>query len=102
MKAWTVSDYNAEYGVIIVFAETRGKAKQIALNNSDQFEDCIWTDLWVRRFKDYDEFYTGEELVDFWNDVQHRIRLVKDFGWSCIVTIEAECINCPAREWCRY
>ena len=31
MKAYTVSDYCGEYGTMIVFAETAGKARQAAL-----------------------------------------------------------------------
>ena len=99
MKAWTVSDNHGDYGTEIVFAETRGKAIALCLHD-DVFEDCEWTELYARRFKDYDRYYDGKNKVDFWLDDEHRTRLVKDFGWSCHDPITDCCIDCPAKEWC--
>ena len=99
MKAWTVSDNNGEYGTVIVFAETRGKAKALCLHD-DAFGDCEYTDLRVNRFKDYDKYYSGEAKPDFWLDEEHRVRLVRDYGWSCVDRIESYCEDCPAKEWC--
>ena len=101
MKAWKVSDKNAECGTAIVFAETAGKAKQLCMYD-DTFDDCEWTDLRVNRFKDYDQYYEGKEKVDFWHDDEHRIRLVRDYGWSCMDPFQAECKECPAKQWCCY
>ena len=99
MKAWTVNDSNGEYGTEIVFAETAGKARALCLHD-DIFEDCEWTELYVRRFKEYDRFYSGKAKIDFWHDEEHRVRLVKEFGWSCIDPIYEYCEECPANEWC--
>lgn len=99
MKAYTVSDNNGEYGAIIVFADTPGKARQIAMHD-DTFEECEWTELRVRRFKEYDQYYEGKETADFWMDEEHRVRLVRDFGWSCIEVFERYCEDCPAKQWC--
>lgn len=99
MKAWRVSDKNGEYGSVIVYAETRGKARA-AVFHTGYFDDCEWTDLRVSRFKEYDQYYDGVDVVDFWHDVEHRVRLVRDFGWSCIDVIESCCKDCPARQFC--
>lgn len=101
MKAWTVSDKDGEYGTVIVYAETQGKARQAVLY-SDPFDFCEWTDLRVLRFKAYDQYYTGEAVPDFWHDDEHRIRLVKDYGWSCFEAFESYCKDCPARKYCEH
>ena len=99
MKAWCVSDTDNEYGTEIVFAETRGKAKSLCMDD-DVFEDCLWTDLRVKRFKEYDDYFDGKNKIDFWMEAEHRIRLVRDFGWTCMEPISEECANCPARAYC--
>lgn len=99
MKAWRVFDNNGDCGTMIVFAETRAKAMYIALQD-DMFEDYTWTQITAKRFKEYDQFYDGKSVVDFWNDVDHRIRLVRDFGWSCIEEFYDLCEECPAKQWC--
>ena len=101
MKAWRISDKFGEYGTVIVFADTAGKAKQLCLGD-DTFDDCDWTDLRARRFKAYDCYYDGKAVVDFWRDAEHRVRLVKDFGWSCMEVIESYCKDCSARHWCSW
>ena len=101
MKAWTVSDRNGDCGTEIVFAETRGKAMALCLHD-DLFGDCEFVELNARRFKEYDKFYNGDSKVDFWFDDEHRVRLVKDFGWSCFDPIDYYCVDCPAKEWCSY
>lgn len=101
MNAYVVSDIYGNCGTEIVFAETRGKA--VALCYRDEvFEDYEWTELHARRFKAYDKYYNGENKVDFWLDEEHRTRLVKEFGWSCIDPIDSMCPDCPAQEWCDY
>jgi len=102
MKAWMVDDNNAEYGTSIVFAETRGKAISYALMWIDTFEDCSWTDIRAKRFPEYDQFYDGRSEADFWNDEDHRVRLVRDFGWSCFDPIDSYCEDCPAKGWCEH
>ena len=100
MKAWTVSDYKGEYGSEIVFAETRGKAKKLCYR-TDNFDDVEWTELRARRFPQYDKYYDGKQKVDFWFDDEHRVRLVRDFGWSCVDPFEPYCEDCPAKHWCK-
>ena len=102
MKAWAVSDYNNEYGTVIAFAETRGKAKAICMND-DTFDDVGWTDLRAYRFPQYDQYYDGsKKKINFWFDDEHRVRLVRDFGWQCIDPIDSECEDCSAKQWCSH
>lgn len=99
MKAWIVFDAYGEYGSEIVYAETRGRAKSLCMND-DTFDDCDFRTLRARRFKDYDQYYTGEAKPDFWFDEEHRVRLVRDYGWHCFDGYGGYCEQCPAKEWC--
>ena len=99
MKAWTVSDIYGESGTEIVFAETRGKALALCFQD-ENFEEYEWTQLHARRFKEYDKYFDGSIKPDYWLDDEHRVRLVRDFGWSCIDPIAKCCAECPAKEWC--
>ena len=100
MKAWKVFDVDNEYGTVIVFAETASKAKKLCLY-SDPFDDVDYVDLRVRRFKEYDQYYNpeGDPKID-WSNEEHRVRLVKEFGWRCIERIDSMCEECPAKQWC--
>lgn len=100
MKAWTVrtKDYWG-YGNLIVFAETRAKAIYAALSWTDTFDGCVWIDMSARRFPEYDQHYSGKMFVD-WDNMDDRIRLVRDFDWHCGEAIECFCQECPANEWC--
>ena len=103
MKAWIVSDKNAEYGSAIIFADTRGRAISLAMQFEDTFEDCEWTDIRARRFKSYDQYYDGRSIPDPWQDDEHRIRLVKEYGWMCHDPEDVcEGNSCPAKEYCEY
>ena len=92
-------DNNGEFGTEIVFADTAGKARALCLYD-EVFEDCEWTELYVRRFKEYDKYYNGKAKVNFWLDEEHRVTLVRDFGWSCIDPVYEGCEECPAKQWC--
>ena len=67
MKAWLVNR-NDEWCSIVVFAETRGKAKSYALR-TESFEDVDYCELDVRRVKQMDKYYAEEKkgngLVQF-------------------------------------
>lgn len=99
MKAWCVSDNYGNSGTEIVFAETRGKAISLCLHD-EVFEDYEWTELHAKRFKAYDQYYDGKSKVDVWFEPEHRVRLVRDFGWRCIDGKDYYCEDCPAKEWC--
>lgn len=100
MKAWIIKGENIDGGCAdIVYAETRGKAKAIALKYSDQFEGFEYTDLKAKRFKEFDQYYKGVEYPDVWYDKELKVILVRDYFWHCHYTDEY-CDDCPAREYC--
>lgn len=103
MKAWKVYNKLDYYGSIIIFAEKRSKAIYNALQFTDEFEDCEWTDMRAKRFPEYDQYYSGKSMVDVWYNDEHRIRLVRDFGWICFDPADScEAETCPAKEFCKY
>lgn len=99
MKAWHVSEDVGDGGSTIVFAETRGKAHQLAMG-TDTCEGAEWNDVRVVRAKAFDEYYTeGKHEMD-WDNKEDRIVLVKH-GWSCLEPDWTyDCKFCAAQEWC--
>ena len=55
LKAYIVNDKWNDAGSIVVWAETRGKAKSNALYN-DVFDGCEYTELRTERVKDFDKY----------------------------------------------
>lgn len=100
MKAWKVDTNDSDYGATIVFAETSGKAKAVALANCSQFDGLDFTELCARRYKDLDQYYKGEAYPDAWNDDELRLILVRDYAWFCIDGIDSYCDDCIAKEYC--
>ena len=98
MKAWRVCD-KADYvgGSTVVFAETRGKAHELALH-TDCCEDAEWNDVRVTRIPAMDKMYRGKDEMD-WYEPEDRIALVKE-GWYCLDCDIEYCEKCPAAEWC--
>lgn len=99
MKAWEVKDLDSvEQSTTVVFAETRGKAKQLAMN-TDTCEDAEFTRISCRRFPEADKLYRpGMKELD-WYDPETRIFLVKH-GWQCLDNDLEWCEKCAAKEWC--
>ena len=65
-------------------------------------EDLADTSYWEygNPKKEYDQYYEGDDKPDLWEDENHRIRLVRDFGWSCYEGRDSYCNDCPAKKWC--
>lgn len=100
MKAWLVREKD-EFTAAVVFAETRGKAKVLALS-TEACEDSDFMSIEVRRLKGVDKYYKpGKRELD-WFNTEDRIAMVKDFGFTCIPDAHcAETCNvCPAKEFC--
>lgn len=101
MKAYKV---NGKYGcndyATVVFAESVGKAKSIAMR-TEACEGCDFIDIEVSRQPQMDKYYKpGKEELE-WSDMQDRIALVKDCGFICSrEVINPECENCSAKKWC--
>lgn len=100
MKAWLVR-VKDEFCATVVFAETRGKARSLALH-TDTCEDANFTDIEVNRKPQMDKYYTENKKEMEWEDPQDRIALVKDCGFVCDYDYRdwEDCENCSAKEYC--
>lgn len=100
MKAYmaTVKDLESEYGTLVAFARTPGKAIGIALA-SGQFDGWRWTDLRIHRCKELDDSYRGKDQMDWYND-QDRIDMVSKAGFFCTEVRISECEKCAAKDFC--
>lgn len=100
MKAWLVRERN-EFLATVVFAETRGKAKSIALT-TEVCESCDFCNIEVHRVQRMDKYYKpGKTEMDWCNPID-RLALVKECGFTCDYDYrsESECQECSAREIC--
>lgn len=100
MKAWLVKDKD-ECAATVVFAETRGKARAIAMH-TDACEDVDWCDIEVLRRPQLDKYYQkGKREMD-WYNYKDRIALVKDGGFVCDYDYweREDCDTCPAKDYC--
>ena len=98
MKAWLVRERDGEFATV-VFAETRGKARSIAMH-TDACADADFCDIEVTRKPQLDKYYTsGKKEMDWYDDVD-RIALVKDGGFYCSYECGCEFEECPAHQWC--
>lgn len=98
MKAWIVST-EYEFYALVIFAETRGKARYIALH-TDEFEDNKFCDIEVRRVPHIDKYYKEGKVVMDWENPKDRIALVKECGFHCEYVELDECETCPAKKYC--
>lgn len=100
MKAWQVREKD-EFYTTVVFAETRGKAKSLALST----DACVYAnfcDIEVHREPRMDKYYTEGKTEMDWYNPQDRIALVKECGFVCSEDCfcKEECLICPANEYC--
>lgn len=98
MKAWIVSP-KYEFGSAVVFAETRGKAKSLALCTSC-CEDANFCDIEVSRAQQMDKYYVEGKTEMDWFNPKDRIALVKECGFYCEDPVAECCECCPAKEFC--
>lgn len=99
MKAYKVYDnYCNEPSTIIVFAETVNQAKKTAMS-APEMECADYIDLRVKRAKQLDKYYDGNDYWD-WNDMKYREILVKEIGMYCLDPDMTECEKCSAKEYC--
>ena len=101
MKAWFVGNRKESLAATIVFAETRGKARSVAMH-TDTCADVDFCDIDVVRKRHMDKYYTeGKKEMD-WYNVKDRIAMVKDCGFHCLYEYVdiADCEECPANEYC--
>ena len=99
-KAWFVRK-QGEFEAAVVFAETRGKAKSMALY-TEACEDADFMSIEACRIKEADKYYKpGKRELD-WFNAEDRIAMVKDCGFTCIHDAHCaeNCECCPAKEFC--
>ena len=101
MKAWLVRERD-EFCAEIVFAETRGKARSLALRRSDCCENAVFTDIEVHRQPQADKYYKESKWHLDWENPQDRIALVKDCGFVCDYDNFnlKYCVECSAKQYC--
>ena len=100
MKAWLVR-VKDEFCATVVFAETRGKAKSLALH-TDCCEDAQFCDIELTRMPQVDKYYKeGKKELD-WLNPNDRLVLVKECGFYCDYdAFKAEdCTKCSAIAFC--
>ena len=100
MKAWIVREKD-EFCAVVVFAETRGKAKALA-THTDLCSYADFVDIEAHREPSADKYYKEGKWYLDWCNEEDRIALVKDCGFTCdIDSFKLErCEVCPAKEYC--
>lgn len=98
MKAWFAKE-TVNFRATVVFAETRDKAKSLALCTSC-CKDANICDIEVRRAPEMDKYYVDGKTEMDWSDPKDRIALVKECGFYCEDPIAECCESCPAKEFC--
>ena len=100
MKAWLAREKD-EFCATVVFAETRGKAKSLALA-TDACEDAHFCDIKVSRIPQADKHYREGKTELDWNDPADRLVLVRDCGFMCDFDAfnRNDCASCSARAYC--
>lgn len=98
MKAWLVRPKN-EFSSTIIFAETRGKARNLA-QYTDACEDTAFCDIEVHRVPEADKYYSEGKTELSWYNLNDRYILVKEFGFRCEYIEPDVCDDCPAKQFC--
>lgn len=99
-KAYYASVKNGDGSIVILFSETPGKARALAMS-TDMCEDALFTEIEIRRAPAFDDSYRGHPVMD-WYDSNDRIDLVKKASFVCEPGFEEDCDRCPARDFCDY
>lgn len=102
MKAWKVIDRYENLFTEVVFAETSGQAKSLALQNSYCLCDYGFTELEAHRLPAIDKYYKEGKIMMDWCDQDDRYALVKNCDFHCdddTFNIY-ECNDCKAKKIC--
>jgi hypothetical protein len=102
VKAWIANEQN-EFYCVVIFAETREKARYKALQYTECFEDAGYKDIRCTRIPVADKMYNGRDYMD-WCDPDDRLFLVKECGFECDYVFDGMgiegCEKCSAKEFC--
>lgn len=95
MKAFVISDDNVDLGMLIIFAETRNKARFMA-QGGYPFEYSKYFDIDAKREKAADSYYLpGHEIVR--GDSKFDQQLMFDLGWYQFDS--HSCNGCDMEHW---
>lgn len=97
-KAYMISADYADCSEV-VWAESSGKTKRIALDSCESMWDLRFIDLRAKRLPEVDLLYSGKAIAD-WYDMEIRIKLVSEYGWHCAEPDYRDCKVCPANSYC--
>lgn len=98
MKAWFVG-IKDNFEATVVFAETRGKARNLA-RYTDACEGADFCDIEVRRLPKADKYYKEGKTEMEWDNAEDRRALVEEFGFSCEYADLVNCETCSAKDCC--
>ena len=96
-KAWVAYNYPKNISMV-VFADTKGKAKSYLMHN-EIFDDYGFMDIDVYRAKSLDYLDRPDGYIMDWNKDEDRIPMVREFNMHCSEITE-ECKECCVWEWC--
>lgn len=101
MKAWICTAETTEFSMVI-FAETRGQAKTIAMS-SDYLAESSYIDVRARRFAEADGEYRGRQEMDWYASKEDR-RFLVSHGWRCNPEMwePEDCEGCGCADFCAY
>lgn len=96
--AWIVES-NCDEGNVVVFAQTRETARNIALSTGE-YDNSRYIDMRVYRIQRMDKYYKrGKKIMDF-SDPADRLALVRDAGFYCLDLDPNDCAKCNAKNFC--
>ena len=98
MKAWLVRN-EIDACATVVFAETRGKARALALH-TDTCEDLDFCEISVTRLPKADKYYKEGKWELDWFNQKERVIFVKELGFNCNDVDLYVCEGCSAKEYC--
>lgn len=100
IKAYRCREDYEGYSTII-FAETAGKARYIAMQSGSLGEDNEFKDIFVRRIPALDGYYKGKNEMD-WFDPNDRLAMVREAGYQCDDDgfDPEDCERCSAQKYC--
>lgn len=101
MKAWQVRGKDEDCGSYIVFADTRNEARKKA-QFTQACENDKYIDIIAKRLPMLDDMEDYKPKSNPWLNDEIRTILVRDYGWSCLEPVYADCETCCVREYCRW
>jgi len=99
-KAYKVCVDEAEGVDLVVFAESRNKAKLIAMSD-DSFDDFMkYTDISPTRYPQADYFAEKDPNVErLYTDIPEHARFLRKMGWCGLAYPYRQCARCGLSEF---